>query len=995
MGLFHGMRRRAFVRSISFFWVTVIAMAAGIAFLSGAAGAAPSSAITYGYDELGRLVAVSDPANGAAKYGYDAAGNVTSITRQAVTVVSIASFGPKIGPVGTTVTISGTGFSATPGSNTVRFNGTTASVSSASATQLVANVPGGATTGTISVTAPGGSATSSGSYTVAAPPSISGFSPGIAREGDTLTISGSGFDPVKENDVVLLGGVRAPVTTASATSLTTTIPTPAYGKITVVTPNGKAVSTSDLVALPAQYATSDLDSNVRMAMGGSQTISTAANKISIVLFDVTGGQNLAVNLTDVTASGGSCCNGVTYTLFSPSGAAVAGTTEFGYFGSLIGPIRAPQTGTYTLLLDPDVANSGNVTVTLYNVPADASGTFGVGSPATVSIGTPGQIASYTFAGTVGDRVGVGVDNVSMSGFGFSSAGGVALSVINPDGTFLANFIQFGWNGTFVEPQTLTQTGTYTVVVDPNGEITGSFRLSLYNVPADVSGTITIGGPPVDGTLATGQNANYTFAGTTGKNINLTISNVSFSQGQYGYVSIYDSSNNAIVNPTLWFFLGSNVSATLPADDTYRILIDPLGDAAVSFRLTLTDPPSPSRRGLKQTEPRAAKPLLPTFRLGATDATAAPSPGPEDWTPEAKNRTGDWQTHRGRSPSEHLAPLQAPSGVTALAGQTLTLNGQPLADVTVKLEDGDATAKTDDSGRFLLYPAAAGHQVLIVDGQTAGTNGRPYGRFEIGIDLVKGRTTAITDTIWMTRLDKGHEVTIESPTSKEVVVTTPRIPGLELRIQPGTTIKDGDGKPVTTVSITPVPVDRPPFPLPLGVTVPLYFTIQPGGAYLSKPAQLIYPNYTSLPAGQRVPFWNYDPDKKGWYVYGRGTVTPDGKQVVPDDDTRIWAFTGAMITGLPLPPIKWPHFGKFFGDPVDPSSGLFAYNKTDLVEPGPAPIALTRSYRQGDSNSYSFGIGATMPYDLRLWSTDNYQSAELILPDGARVHYQRISRHELQ
>lgn len=38
----------------------------------------------------------------------------------------------------------------------------------------------------------------------------------------------------------------------------------------------------------------------------------------------------------------------------------------------------------------------------------------------------------------------------------------------------------------------------------------------------------------------------------------------------------------------------------------------------------------------------------------------------------------------------------------------------------------------------------------------------------------------------------------------------------------------------------------------------------------------------------------------------------------------------------------------------------------------------------------FGIGATHPYALRLWSAQNYQQVDLILPDGARVHYVRIS-----
>jgi len=1104
----------------------LVVAAAAITLLSGAASAAPSTAITYGYDELGRLVAVSDPANGAAKYGYDAAGNVTSITRQAVSVVSIASFGPKIGPAGTTVTIYGTGFSATPSQNTVKFNGTTATVSSASATQIVAIVPGGATTGTISVTAPGGSATSSGSFTVGAGPSISGFSPGVGTVGGSLTISGSGFDTTAANDVVLLSGLRAPVTTATATSLTLTIPAPVAGKITVATPNGKAVSSADLVVPPAPYGASDLDTNVRMAVGDSRVISTAANKVSVAYFDATGGQSVSIYINNVTASGGSPTNGVTYTLFSPSGAAIAGPKDFGYFNSFVEPIRIPETGTYTVIIDPYASNSGNVTITLYNVPADATGTLTAGTPSTVSIGTPGQNARYTFNGTTGDRVSLNVDSVSMSGFffganvgvklslvnpdgsylvyakdfgylgtfvdtttltqtgtytvvvdpldettgslrlafynpvdatgtltagtpttvsmptpgqnanysfgaangdrislnvdnvsmsgsTFSSSAGVKLSIVNPDGTYLVNGRDFGWLGTFVDTTTLTQTGTYTVVVNPQAETTGSVRLSLYNVPPDVSGTMTIGGPTVNTTISTpGQNANYTFPGTTAKNIHLQASNISFpgATAVNGItVAIYDSNNNAIVSPTEFGYLGTTVAATLPANDTYTIALNPDGANAGTLTLTLTDPPGRPIRQPKANETRATTSSSPSFGLGGLlqvlsttssaaltqpPATSATQPtndsNPEEWIPDAKNQTGDWRSHRAESPWQHYASLQAPDGVTAVAGQALTLNGLPLADVSVEIEDSPVTAKTDKTGRFLLSPVPEGHQVLIVDGAGAGTNGKPYGKFEIGVELVKGRTTAIADTIWMTRLDKGHEVTLDSPTSKEVVVTTPHIPGLELHLQPGTTIKDHDGKTITAVSITAVPVDRPPFPLPLGVTVPLYFTIQPGGAYLSKPAQLIYPNYTHLPPGQRVPFWNYDPDKKGWHVYGQGTVTPDAKQVVPDDDTRIWAFTGAMISGIPLPPIKWPHFGKFFGDPVDPSSGLFAYNKTDLVEPGPAPIALTRSYRQGDSNSYSFGVGATMPYDLRLWSTDNYNSAELILPDGARVHYQRIS-----
>ena len=78
-------------------------------------------------------------------------------------------FTPATGPVGTVVTISGTNFDAiNPGANVVRFNGEAAVISSASATKLTVIVPVKATTGPISVTTQGGSATSSTNFTIQA-----------------------------------------------------------------------------------------------------------------------------------------------------------------------------------------------------------------------------------------------------------------------------------------------------------------------------------------------------------------------------------------------------------------------------------------------------------------------------------------------------------------------------------------------------------------------------------------------------------------------------------------------------------------------------------------------------------------------------------------------------------------------------------------------------------------------------------------------------------
>jgi hypothetical protein len=79
--------------------------------------------------------------------------------------VTITSFTPTSGPVGTSVTITGTGFT---GVSAVSFNNVNATTFSANpaGTQITATVPTGATTGPIKVTTPGGSATSTTNFTV-------------------------------------------------------------------------------------------------------------------------------------------------------------------------------------------------------------------------------------------------------------------------------------------------------------------------------------------------------------------------------------------------------------------------------------------------------------------------------------------------------------------------------------------------------------------------------------------------------------------------------------------------------------------------------------------------------------------------------------------------------------------------------------------------------------------------------------------------------------
>jgi RHS repeat-associated protein len=366
---------------------------------------------------------------------------------------------------------------------------------------------------------------------------------------------------------------------------------------------------------------------------------------------------------------------------------------------------------------------------------------------------------------------------------------------------------------------------------------------------------------------------------------------------------------------------------------------------------------------------------------------------EGWTPDA-TREGGWRTNRPNSPWQAMPPLQAAAGVTAVAGQVLRLDGQPLPGVTLTIEGHTATS--DRTGRFLLLAAGlgTGEHTLAIDGATANRGRRTYGFYEARITLKAGVTTALPFTIWSPVLDTAHTITIASPTSTETVVTTPTMPGLELHLPAGTIIRDEAGKIVRQLTMTPIPLDRPPFPLPPDATFTMDFTIQPGGAYVSTPgpikgAWIVYPNIAHSRVGKRVQFFNYDPDDKGWFVYGMGTVGET--QVRPDAKTRLYAFTGASFNDGNTAPNKGPTPPPApRGEPMDPSTGVYSMQKTDLYLPDVIPLALTRNYNSMDPNPRPFGYGMTHAYAIFQHSEHQFDEADLILPDGGKIHYVRVS-----
>jgi RHS repeat-associated protein len=1084
-GVMHSMTRRAAVAAL----VVALAVSALSASTTPSASALPSNSISYAYDDLGRLAAVIDPSqtNGVAAYSYDAVGNLNAINRLSSSGLSVVWVSPGSGAVGAKVIVYGTGFSATPANDTVKFNGTTATVTSATTTQLAVAVPTGASTGTVTVTVGASTATSPSTFTVkstSGAPTISGFSPSGGVAGTAVTLSGTNFATTATNDVVAFNGIRAQTVSATATSVATVAPPAGSGRISIATPAGTATSSVDFIIPPSGYTQAQLGTPIRTTLGATvtATISTAGNK-PLLLFDATAGQRLFVNAT------ASSFTSASLNLYSTNNARI-GSSSFGSSGGYLDTTLLPSTGTYSIVLDPTSPTTGSVTLTLTSVPADPSVPITVdGAPVTQTISAPGQNATATFTGSGGQRVflnisgntissvsvrlnkpdGSQLDSTSLGGSSsyldvntlptagtysifvdptgprtgsitltltsvpadpsvpitvdgapvthtitakgqnanstftgsvgqrvFVNVTGNTISVVTvrlqkPDGTTLDSTTT-GSSTSYIDLNTLPTAGTYTLLVDPNGTATGSITLTLTSVPADPTGPITVGGAAVTRTItAKGQNAVATFTGTVGQKLTVTTSNSTISVGTLKF----RNPDGTTLASTSFGTSATSLNATLTTAGTNSIYVDPNGTSTGSITLTLKvgtflrvagSPTLSTSTHQRQSVASPAKTLTPP------SGDSANTGEPETWTPTARNR-GSWKVERHASPLAALPPLPGDDHAAGLAGQVLRLNGDALAHVTVSV--GTATTTTDDTGRFRLDHLPARHTVLKIDGRTANHGNTTYGVYEDGVDVAAGHITILDSTIWMTKLDTKHVVHFSYPLTKELVVSNPTVPGLEVHIPAGSTIKDEDGNPVTELGITPIPVDRPPFPLPAGVDVPVYFTVQPGGSYVyPNGAQIYYPNFTHQAPGSRVDFWNYDPDVKGWYVYGQGTVTADGSQVIPDKNVRVYEFTGAMINVAGLLADVWHGLEDLWnslpGDPVDPSTGLFTFSKTDLAEPGSVPLTLTRTYRQGDTNIRPFGMGMMFPYQMFLSSANQYQEADLNLPDGRQVHFVRTS-----
>ena len=535
------------------------------------------------------LAVSSFAASNVVEITYDNAGNITQLKRQVAAGFAITSFAPTSGPVGTAVTIYGTGFSATPANNTVKFNGTTATVSASDAGSISTSVPSGATTGRITVTVGGSTATSGQDFLVTIPgaPTITSFTPTWGVSGSSVSVAGTNFDVTAGATTVKLNGVTASASVSSTTALTFTVPgAVGSGRISATTSAGTGTSAQDFIVPPAGVDGNDIITAVRIVAGGASAnvVVATAGKRGLVLFDAVADTYYTVQFGQLAITPSTAT--VDYQVIKPDGSVlVTGLRIGGNYRSTINLPKLPSSGTYSILLSPGIATLDT------NVKVAADPIVIVdGSAVSAATDSASQNVRFVFDAAAGQRIGLGVTAFTLTP---TTTAATSFKAYKPDGTQLGSsdvatcYAAIWWN-----PQAncdgeiaATVAGTYTLVSEVAFGFAGSFGLQLSS---EVTGTLTADAGQTATLARVGQDARYTFSVSAGDSFGFALSGISAQpQAQSFVASIFkpDASLFASVSATqpsgAYLELG-----TLATAGTYTVTLDPAVGAYGAAHLTL-------------------------------------------------------------------------------------------------------------------------------------------------------------------------------------------------------------------------------------------------------------------------------------------------------------------------------------------------------------------------------------------------------------------------
>jgi len=446
-----------------------------------------------------------------------AATSSAQITLAAGPASSLTSFSPLFGAEGSTVTITGTGFTGATG---VSFNGLAASAFTVvNDTTITATVPVGSTSGAIAVAATGGTLTSTTGFlvTVGAAPTIASFSPTSALAGASVVITGSNFTGA--TGVTFNGIAVASFTVDSDTQITAVVPSGTVtGVIRVSTPGGWVVSATNFTQIATAItgiSPASGNSGTLVTISGSNFTGTTSVKFNGI--DATG--FTVVNDSSITATAPALGTTGTIAVSGVNGTATS-TASFAYPTPTIASFTPTTSSRGSTVVITGTNFTGARSVTFNGVAATS---FTVSNATTINAviptgATTGRIAVVNGGGTATSATNLTISVPTLTSF--TSAISVG-STVNLAGTNLIGVTGVSFNGVAATTFSVVSATSISVVVpagitagrvsitSPSGTVTstGAYTLALPTVTAISPTALPVGtAVAITGTNFTGATA---------------------------------------------------------------------------------------------------------------------------------------------------------------------------------------------------------------------------------------------------------------------------------------------------------------------------------------------------------------------------------------------------------------------------------------------------------------------------------------------------------
>lgn len=501
----------------------------------------------------------------------------------------VNSLSPTTGTTagGTTVVITGTGFTGVTGAGGVTFGGTNAASYTVNNDSQITAVSPAHAAGTVDVvvTHPtdgnSGATGTANDFTYVAPPAptVTAVSPNTCTTagGTTITISGTNLTGAT---AVNFGAATATPTNVTATSLQAVCPAVATAgtvSVRVTTPGGTSADTAqdDFTYTVGVPTVTDLDPAGGPVSGGTTVTVTGTGFVNVTAVTFGGVPGTAINVTNSTTltvvSPGHAAGTVDVLVVTAQGTSANTTADNFTYGTI--PVItsvAPNTG--------PIAGGTSVVITGSGFTGATDVTFGGTDATSFTVDSATQITAVApahAAGTVDIVVTtpLGINtNTPADNFTYSAA--PFITSISPTGGPTAggtSVVITGTGFTGVTAVTFGGTAATSFTVNSNTQITAV-------APARTAGTVDIVVTSPQGSSANTTADNYTYGSAP------VITSISPSSGPTAGGTLITITGSGFTGATAVQFDGTNVTPTVVSDTQITVTSPPHANGVVSLRV---------------------------------------------------------------------------------------------------------------------------------------------------------------------------------------------------------------------------------------------------------------------------------------------------------------------------------------------------------------------------------------------------------------------------